>query len=71
MEIPSASAIVEERTRKGGLESTYPRGLGYIKLVLVVTKLVFLVHTGTATAEGRGVFLFLINDFMVDSVRKV
>ena len=69
MGIPSASAIVEERKRKGGSESTCPRGLGYIKLVLGVTKLAVLVLSGTEEAKGRGVFVFLINDFMVDSIR--
>ena len=68
--IPAASAIVEEGRRKGGLESTCRRGLGLNKLVSGVTKLVLLVHTGTAKAEGRGVFFFLNIDFMIYSVRK-
>ena len=70
MRIPLASAIVEEGKKKGGSESTCSRGLGYIKLVSGVTTLVFLVITGTVTAKGRGIFVFLINDFMVDSIRK-
>ena len=61
---------MEEGRRKGGLESTCRRGLGLDKLVSGVTKLVFLVLTGTAKAEGRGVFFFLIIDLMIYSVRK-
>ena len=70
MGILSASAIVKEEKRKESSESTCRRGQGINKIVSGITKLVLLVHDGKAKAEGRGVFLFLIMDFMIYSVRK-
>lgn len=51
--VPPTSAIFEERRRKGGLESTCWRGLGYSKIVPNVTKFVFLALTGTVKANVK------------------
>ena len=70
MGISSALAIAEEGKRKRGSESTYPRGLGYIKLVSGVTGLAVLVLSGTMESKGRRILLFLNIGFMINSGRK-